>query len=132
MTFSLTFQSLEENVPEHGQEIAFFDTRVNGYGFQNMELKYGKVYYVWDNGNGTQWVYEGESEFVYEDGTKPEEEMQLIFCIEHNEAGCEFGPVSKIKEYFAKRIYWTDYDKLVETVPEDGNVNCENNKNDNE
>jgi hypothetical protein len=120
MAFSLTFHSLEEKIPAHDQEIAFFDTRITGYGFQNMDLKYGKVYYVWDNGNGTQWTYDGEEEFIYDDGTKPEEEMQLIFCIEHDDAGWEYGPVSNIKEYFRKRIHWTDSNQLVETVPEDG------------
>ena len=120
MAFSLTFHSLEEKIPAHDQEIAFFDTHINGYGFQNMDLKYGKVYYVWDNGNGAQWTYEGEEEFIYDDGTKPEEEMQLIFCIEDDDAGWEYGPVSNIKEYFRKRIYWTDSNQLTETVPEDG------------
>jgi len=119
MAFTLTFHSLEEKIPAHHQEIAFFDTRIDGYGFQNMELNCGKVFYVWDNGNGTQWPYDGEEEFVYDDGTKPEEEIQLIFCIEQENVGWEYGPVSNIKEYFRKRIYWTDYNQLTETVPED-------------
>ena len=115
MAFSLTFHSLEEKIPAHGQQIAFFDTRY-------IKLKYGNVYYVWDNGDGTQWTYDGEEEFIYDDGTKPEEKMQLIFCIEHDNAGWEYGPVSNIKEYFRKRFHWTDYNQLTETVPEDDGV----------
>ena len=123
MAFTLTFHSLEEKIPAHGQNIAFFDTHIGVYGFQNMDLNYGKVFYVWDNGNGGQCNYEGEEEFVYDDGTKPEEEMQLIFCIEHENAGWNYGPVSNIKEYFRKRIHWTDYNQLDETVPvDDGEV----------
>jgi hypothetical protein len=122
MSFTLTFHSIEEKIPEHGQEIAFFDTHINGYGFQNMDLKFGKVFYSWDNGDGCSWIYDGEEEFIYDDGTKPNEDenIQLIFCIQSDGEVWEYGPVSNIKPYFAKRIYWINYDQLVETVPEDG------------
>ena len=126
MAFTITFHSLEEKLPAHNQEIAFFDTHVNGYGFQMMDLKFGKVFYVWGNDDGSSWIYEGEEEFIYDDGTKPdpEENMQLKFCI--NEEGenlsVEYGPVSNIKKYFAKTIYWTDYSQMSETIPVDGSV----------
>lgn len=124
MPFSLTFQSIAEKIPAHGQEIMFFDTRVNGFGYQSGDLKEGKVYYQWDNGNGTSWVYDGEPEFVYDDGTKPEDDegIHLVFCIEFEDQGFQYGPVSNIKEYLAKRIYWIDKEDFWKILPCDGEL----------
>jgi hypothetical protein len=124
MAFTLNFQSLEEKVPEHGKRILFFDTKVDMYGFQSGDLKSGEVFYIWDNGNGTSWVYDGEKEFVYEDGETPgeDENIHLVFCIGIDGEGTagEYGPVSNIKPYFSKRIFWTDYDEFWNTLPTDG------------
>lgn len=129
MPFTLTFHSIEEKIPEHGTEIAFFNTTINGYGFQCMDLKYGKVFYSWDDDNGTSWLYDGEEEFVYDDGTKPSEEenINLMFNIEEcgESLAYTYGPVSNIKPYFSKTIFWTDYDKMTEIVPEDGGITDE-------
>jgi hypothetical protein len=125
MPFTLTFHSIEEKVPPHGTEIMFFDTKVNSYGFQSGDLKEGKVFYTWDNDNGTSWVYEGEEEFIYEDGTKPteEENIRLFFCIESEGAAFGYGPISDICSYYAKRIYWVDAEEFWNILPTDGGCN---------
>lgn len=112
MSFTLTFESLEDKIPEHGQEILYFDSHTDGWGFKSNELHHGEVFYVWSNGNGTTWVYEGESEFVYDDGSKPEEEIELVMCIETGRSAFQCGPVSAPDPFTAKRIHWIDAEAI--------------------
>ena len=107
MSFTLTFHSLDEKIPAHGQKILYFD-------YLN-EVKHGVVFYTWEDENGNFWPY---SEFVYD--TNPEEEINLHFNIDE----CMFSPsftwylgrISEIKDNFNDRIYWTDYNQAIDSI----------------
>ena len=103
MSFTLTFHSLDEKIPAHGQKILYFD-------YLN-EVKHGVVFYTWEDENGNFWHY---SEFVYD--TNPEEEINLHFNIDDGIAGWDFGRISEIKDNFNDRIYWTDYNQAIDSI----------------
>jgi hypothetical protein len=113
MSFTLTFHSLQEKVPSHHQKILFFDSSVDGFGFITDELNVGEVFYRWDDGNGTSWIYEdGDSKLDSDE----DEQVHLKLYIEHNNMASEYGPVSDITSNYAKAIYWTDFKEYVNAI----------------
>ena len=107
MAYTLTFHSLGEKLPGHGTEILFADVRYGAQASSN-ELTFGSVFYTWVDEEGQSWPYEPGDSIENQDGAI------LTFNIEYNDAGWNYGPVSHLKEPFAKSIYWTDYKEFME------------------
>lgn len=49
---------------------------------------------------------------MYDDGSKPEEEIELIMFIDTERSAFQCGPVSALDPLSAKRIHWIDVEAI--------------------
>ena len=58
MPFTLTFHSLVEKTPQHGEQILYFSTGLDSFDVQQGNLRDATVEYCWDDVDGSYWFWE--------------------------------------------------------------------------
>lgn len=105
MTFSLTFCSLTEDLPDPDQTIFFVYQ-------ERTAINKGEAVYEWEDVNGMRWPYKEKPKYI------PANELTLKFSIRTNNELIDFGPMSVVAliQSDKLRLHWAAYAKLPETL----------------
>ncbi len=126
MSFSLTFHTLAEKLPNHGEQIAYF---YNCRYYPTLELHFGDFGYVWHRmevlDNGKMIVSQG-STAEYNEGQKWDDNFIFINKESSDDSiwklgyqiDSETGQFSWYPdEVITDDIFWIKYEELDNTVP---------------
>jgi hypothetical protein len=115
MTFTLTFQSLEEKMPQHEEKILFFNTSLGSFDSQSGEMKPGKVFYTWEQVD-EDGLPEGNC-CSYSPNDEPEEGWELYINLEYDDIAVSYGPLNNLDTHQTKNLYWCNLDEFWNTLP---------------
>lgn len=114
MPFSLTFHSLTEKTPQHKEHILYFNTTIDGFDFQQGNLREDTVEYIWDDID-EDGMASGNSA-CYNEGDASEDNWKLAVCIGNESYG--FLGVGETLEPRANNIYWINAEEFWSIFPE--------------
>lgn len=115
MSFTLTFHSLEEKIPQHEEEIVFFDTSLGSFDSQSGELKTGEVFYTWEQVDDNGFP-EGNS-CAYSPEDKPEDGWELYFNVSYDDTAVCYGPLNNLEPHQTMNLHWCNLDEFWNTLP---------------